>query len=389
MPPLRIVQTSMGRFHHFDLARQMHRLGFLEAIFTGYPRWKLRQENLPAEKIRTFPWLQTVYMAKSRFGIASRRLDRALAWWSLETLDGHVAKNLPDCDVFVGLSGAGLRTGREAQRRGAQHVCDRGSAHIRFQNLILREEFERWGAPFFGIDPRVIAREEAEYAAANIITVPSEFALRSFASCGLSAVKLRKVPYGVNLQRFKPDGHPDRNVFDVLTIGQISFQKGFPYLLEAFRKLKHPRKRLIVIGSMQPEIERWLVGKDLAGVEFRGVVSQTELASVISRCHVMVLASVQDGFGLVLAEAMACGCPVIATEHTGGPDLIMNGVEGFVVPIRDANVIAERLERLAQDDGLRARMSGAALERVRRLGGWNEYGQAFADLCLELAARRN
>src|SRR5580765_5593808 len=112
---LKVVQACTGKFHHFDLARQMHRFGLLEAIFTGYPRWKLRQENLPAEKIRTFPWLHTVYMAKSRFGIASRRLDRELAWWSLETLDGHVAKNLPDCDVFVGLSGAGLRTGCEAQ----------------------------------------------------------------------------------------------------------------------------------------------------------------------------------------------------------------------------------------------------------------------------------
>jgi glycosyltransferase involved in cell wall biosynthesis len=328
-------------------------------------------------------------MAKDRFGLDARWLDRELAWRSLELLDAHVARRLPECDVFVGLSGAGLQTGRVARQRGARHICDRGSSHIRLQDRILREEFSRWGQLFPGVDERIIRKEETEYAEATRITVASEFALKSFIACGVPAEKLRKIPYGVELDRFERVAEPERDCFTVLAVGQVSFRKGFPYLFEAFQRLNHPLKRLLLIGAVQPEIRAWLRGRAAERVEFAGVKPQHELPTIMSRAHVLVLGSVEDGFGLVLAQAMACGCPVIATEHTGGPDLITNGADGFVVPIRDSPAIADRLERLVQDSELRLKMSHAAIERVKRCRGWNQYGRAFADLCLELTAGRN
>jgi glycosyltransferase involved in cell wall biosynthesis len=356
----------------------------LEAIFTGYPRWKLRDEALPAEKIKTFPWFQTIYMGKGRFGIDSAWLDRELAWLSRETLDRYCAAKLPPCDVLIGLSGFALRSGRIAQARGGRFVCDRGSSHIRFQDRILREEFSRWGQHFPGIDPRTVAREEAEYEQADVITVPSQFALASFLACGVNKAKLRKTRYGVDLSRFRPAGEPANDRFDVLAVGQVSFRKGIPYLLDAFRQLKHPRKRLTIVGAMFPEIQTWLRGRKLDDVQFIGPKPQAELPGLMSRAHVFVLASIEEGLGLVLAQAMACGCPVIATENSGGPDLITEGVEGFIVPIRDPSAIAERLENLAQDAARRAVMSQACLERVRRCGGWNDYGESVALVCHEL-----
>ncbi|MCI0539111.1 MAG: glycosyltransferase family 4 protein [Verrucomicrobiales bacterium] len=385
----RVVQTSIGLFHHFDLARQMERLGLLEAIFTGYPRWKLRDAGLPPEKVKTFPWLQAFYLAKDRMGLNAPWLDCALAWRSLELLDSHVARQLPECNVFIGLSGAGLRTGRVARQRGARHICDRGSSHIRLQDQILRDEFRRWGQLFPGVDERIAGKEEAEYAEADQITVASEFALKSFIARGVPAERLRKIPYGVELDRFERVADPERDCFRILAVGQVSFRKGFPYLLEAFQKLNHPRKQLRLVGAVQPEIRTWLRGRATEKVEFAGAQPQRDLPALMSRAHVLVLASVEDGFGLVLAQAMACGCPVIATEHTGGPDMITNGIEGFVVPIRDSTALADRLEQLGQDSDLRGKMSEAAVERVKRCGGWNDYGEAFARLCLELAARRN
>jgi glycosyltransferase involved in cell wall biosynthesis len=97
-----------------------------------------------------------------------------------------------------------------------------------------------------------------------------------------------------------------------------------------------------------------------------------------------VLPSIEDGFGLVMAEAMACGCPVISSTHTGGEDLYTNGKEGFIVPIRSAEAIAERLQELADDPELRERMRGSALERVRAIGGWSEYGDRWVALLQSL-----
>jgi starch synthase len=100
----------------------------------------------------------------------------------------------------------------------------------------------------------------------------------------------------------------------------------------------------------------------------------------MQRSHVLVLPSVEDGFGLVMAEAMACGCPVIASTHTGSNELYTNGVEGFVVCVRDVEAMAERMQRMADDRALQGAMRAAALGRVRQIGGWAEYGERWENL---------
>ena len=66
-----VTQVCIGRFHHFHLARQLEKHGLLNAIYTGYPRFKLFDENkIRADKIRAFPWLQAPYMAINKIGIS-------------------------------------------------------------------------------------------------------------------------------------------------------------------------------------------------------------------------------------------------------------------------------------------------------------------------------
>jgi glycosyltransferase involved in cell wall biosynthesis len=313
-------------------------------------------------------------------------LDRELNWLAAETLENHVASNLPDCDVLVAISGAGLKTSRVVKARGGRYICDRGSTHIRFVERILREEFNRWGQTFPEIDPRAVAKEEKEYEAADVITVPSRFCVRSFVEMGVPQEKIRKIPYGVELNRFRKLGDPPEDRFEVLFVGQVSFQKGVPYLIEAFKRLKHPNKRLRVVGAMSNEMRVFLRDRQADHVEFVGAVAQTELIPIMSTSHVLVLPSIQDGFGLVLGQAMACGCPVICSSNTGGEELFCDEREGFVVPIRDSDAITTRLEQLSQDPRLRNQMSEAAIRRVNELGGWEDYGRQYGALCRELCS---
>jgi len=378
--------VCMGKFHLFALARELLKKGMLERIFSGYPSWKLRDEDIPAERLETFPWLQTPYMGLGKWGLlGDGRFQRELAWHAHETLDRHVARRLPESDVLLALSGSGLACGRKAQRRGAKYICERGSSHIRYQDAILREEFRRCGEPFAGIDPRVIAKEESEYEAADIVTVPSTFAYRSFLEMGVPESKLRKVPYGVDLRRFEKVTDPTPEAFDVLFVGQVAFRKGVPDLIEAFRLFKHPKKRLWIVGGMRPEMARYLKNHRAPGsVEFLGHIPQPELKQILSRSHVMVLPSIEEGLALVQAQALACGCPVIGTWHTGAEDLFVDGKEGFIVPIRDPRAIADRLGLLADDPARRAAMSEAALQRVKALGGWTKYGNQMAHVMKDL-----
>lgn len=375
---MKVALSTVGKFHTFDLARELHARAALAGIYSGYPQFKLRNEGLPADLVHTFPWVHGSYMA---FPWKHRLSPSVIqAWENVNAVSfGRWLENsMADCDVYVGLSGSTLRAGRKTQARGGKYVCDRGSAHIRTQDQLLREEHALWGMPYRGIDPRAIAREEAEYAAADCITVPSSFVLQSFVDQGVAASKLRLLPYGVNLARFHPTASPDANRFDVLFVGGMGLRKGVQYLVQAYQKLQHPAKSLTFVGAPSAALIALLKARGLWPQDARvlGHMPQSELKDIMSRSHVLVLPSIEEGLAMVQAQAMACGCPVIASEHTGSTDLFADGREGRIVPIRDADALAHSLQQLADHPADRAAMGLASLQRVSGIGGWSNYGDS-------------
>jgi len=251
----------------------------------------------------------------------------------------------------------------------------------------MAEEYRRWGVRSPPAAANILRREEAIYATADAITVPSTVACRSFMEMGVGAEKVHVIPYGVRLDRFTPAEAPDPDGFDVLFAGQIGLRKGIPYLLEAFRRVRHPRKRLTLVGAVQDDMRGLLRTLPLDNVVFTGTVAQSELAARMSRSHVLALASVEEGLALVMGQAMACGGPVVATKATGAEDLFSDGVEGFIVGDRDIDALANGLQQLADDPALRAQMGAAALERVKSLGGWDEYGDRWDALLHQLTGQ--
>ncbi len=384
---MNVVQTVFGVFHHFELARQLEQRGWLRTIYSTWPWMRLRREGLARDKVATFPVIHGPEMLMRRFGLTHASLldhtgyANALAFdaWT----DWHM-RRVPPPDVLIGISGSSLRTGKNIQRRGGRFICDRGSSHQRYQERIVREEYRRWQVDYPASDPRDTRREEAIYAVADAITVPSHFAARSFAAEGVSADKVHVIPYGVRLENFHRVADPEPGRFDVLFVGSVSLRKGVPYLLEAFSHLRCAGKRLRIAGSIHPDM-RTLLGK-LPGeqVELLGPVDQQRLRVLMSTSHVLVLPSIEEGLALVQGQALACGCPVLATTNTGAEDLFTDGVEGFIVPVRSSALLLERMQLLCDDPTLQQRMSEAAQRRVTNLGGWNSYGQAWAVLLTRL-----
>ncbi len=371
---MKICIGSAGPFHAFDLARQMERLGHLEHLYTAYPSWRV--DGMPKEKVSTFPWLMAPAMLASRFGL--NRVRDSLNVPMIETFDRWMSERLAPCEVFHCLSSFGLQSHRAARsRHGAVTACDRGSAHIEYQDEILRDEFARFGARFPGIDSRLIERELEEYALCDLIFVPSSFAMRTFADKRVPRDKLRLNSYGVDLAMFHREPKVDRT-FRVLFVGTVSLQKGLPYLFEAMTTLPRRDLELFVIGALEAEM-RPLMAKYDGTFRYLGPVARGELHKHYSQASVLVLPSIQDGFGMVQAQAMACGVPVIATENTGAADLFTDGVEGFIVPIRDAGAIREKIIALYENPATREQMGEAALARVRKIGGWDDYGARAAD----------
>jgi starch synthase len=380
---MKVDQAVFGVFHHFELGRELYRRNLLGTIYSTFPWARLKREGLPQAKVETFPWIHAPEMLLWRVGIPSWISDRT-GYLNALLFDEFTSRRIGDCDAFVAISGAGLKTGGLVQKRGGKFVCDRGSTHQRYQERLVSEEHQRWGVNIQVSDLRDTIREEKIYDEADAITVPSSFARRSFIESGIPAAKIHMIPYGVNLSNFAKVADPPTDTFEVLFVGGVALRKGIPYLLEAFGRIKHPAKRLRIVGGMSPCVKQVLHRLPQDKVDFLGALPQTSLPHIMSSSHLLVLPSIEDGFGLVLSQALACGCPVLASINTGAEDLFTNGKEGFVVPIRDVGALTERMQQLADDPKTQREMSEAALRRAKDLGGWTEYGSLWKSLLRRL-----
>ena len=373
----KVSQISVGRFHHFHLARCLHKYGLLNQIITGYPKFKLKDEKgIPKNKIKSFPFLQTPYMVFARYFNLPRKIMNELAYYAHTTLDDYSSRNIADSNVLIALSGSGLKTGQSMKQKGGYWFCDRGSSHILYQNNILKEEYENFSVKYIPIDQRFIDRELKEYESCDFISVPSNFAYNSFKKFGLDK-KLFLNPYGSRTSRFYQSKKRNYDDFKILFVGQVSLQKGIFYLIEAFKKLKHPKKKLKIIGSISPDIKDLFLKELSSEIEWIKRVENTMLRDFYSESNVFVMPSIQEGLAMVIGEAMGCGCPIIATTNTGASNILDDQKEGFIIPIRSSQQILEKLEILAESPVLQKEMSNACLQKVKEINGWEDYGDRW------------
>jgi glycosyltransferase involved in cell wall biosynthesis len=384
---MKVTQAVFGVFHHFELAHQLHRRNHLQKIYSTWPWARLKREGLPRSLVSSFPLLHTTDYLLNRTGLHSQRLSSKMNAWTALSFDRWTNSRISPCDAFIAISGAGLLTGRKVQANGGIFICDRGSTHQRYQENVVAEEYRRWNLPQPLSKPHITQREEEIYATANAITVPSTVAQRSFVAMGIAPEKVHVIPYGVRLDHFTRTEDPPQNSFEVLFAGQVSLRKGIPYLLQAFARLKHPNKRLTIAGAIQDDIRDLLSTLPANNVVFTGSLPQSQLAKKMSASHLLVLPSIEEGLALVQGQAMACGCPVLATTATGAEDLFTDGEQGFIIPDRDIDALTERMQQIADDPKLQRKLSEAALLRVKHLGGWDQYGETWDLLLHQLTGK--
>jgi colanic acid/amylovoran biosynthesis glycosyltransferase len=157
--------------------------------------------------------------------------------------------------------------------------------------------------------------------------------------------------------QYKERSYPKNGTITLLTVGRLVEKKGMKYLIHAFRKVynKHPNLRLRIVGDgplrkdLEGQVRRYGIGE---AVKFLGEMPHKEIVKEYEAAHLFVLASAtsrngdQEGIPNAIKEAMACGLPVVSTEHAGIPELVSNGKSGYLVPERNAKALASRLEKL-------------------------------------------
>jgi glycosyltransferase involved in cell wall biosynthesis len=213
---------------------------------------------------------------------------------------------------------------------------------------------------------------------ADYIFCPSRYAKRTFLDQGIPAERLVVCPYGVDLATFDAASRPSGgDTFRVLFLGRLCMRKGIHYLLEGFRQANLPDARLILAGPVDPAF-RGILDRYRGSYEEAGPVPRTQVRERYLDADVFVMPSLADSYGLVVSEAMSTGLPVIVSENTGMADLITDGREGYVVPIRDSRAIAEKLTFLYENRDQLATMGAAAIATARSVD-WNNYQKVCAD----------
>ena len=267
---------------------------------------------------------------------------------------------------------------RWAKQHGAPVLIDAWTSHPQeFWNL-LTEEQQRWGSPYPPVS-RYYQRRALETAQlADYIFTPSHFVRNSFLRQGVAPERLLLCPQPLDMQVFTPPTEPrpaDRPL-TLLNTGGVSFRKGTPYLLEAFRIIRRTEPTAVLRLSKVIRNEMRDVLRRYSDVPIEWV-GRVELAAHVRRYQssdLLLFPSLEDGFAFVVAEALACGLPVITTPNTGASDLIRPGENGEIVPIRDPEALAEAAlkwwakiradHRIGGRAELQERLSFATFERT-------------------------
>lgn len=305
-------------------------------------------------------------------------------------LDGLVARRIrcSSAKAVYAYEGGGLQSYRAAKQLGITSICEVQSSHWRWWKSLLEEEQERSPQyapllPGMAALSRHYAEKDEELRLAEVVFVPSAHVKKTLAGV-VAEAKIRIVPYGApQVRPHRPISRGSGEKLKVLYVGLLSQSKGIGYLLDAVDRMGS-RVDLTMVG-MRLRAHRRV---DEACSRWRWIPSlpHDEVLALMQQAEVLVLPSLAEGCSLVVLEALACGLPVVVTPHSGSTDFIEDGRQGFMVPIRNSEAIAERLNVLAGDRQLLAEMSVRAQETAT-VYGWTRYRREMTDALKKVLCR--
>jgi glycosyltransferase involved in cell wall biosynthesis len=357
---MQVAVSTTRPFHSAMLANALVKHGASVRIYSSAPRRYFgRLDNSVAMTLVPSALQTAMHFLHLPAGATALNADSWL-------YDHSVAAVLRPGDLFIGWATASLATGRAAKRRGAHFALDRACPHVDFQQTIIATESEKLGVRFHRQPKWFRDRQVAEYDEAERILVPSEYTRTTFPE-ELRSKTVKAPLFG--RCRFPEQTHPERHSeFTVGVVGGDPVRKGYLYLLDAWEKLALPQARLLIRTDADlaryPALRERLVR--LSNVEIIRYVP--DINTFYQRCDVFVLPSVDDGFGMALFEAMANEVPCIATTHCGSSELLTPGRDGIVVPPFNAELLAQALLSLYQQEELRRSLGAAGRATASALG---------------------
>jgi glycosyltransferase involved in cell wall biosynthesis len=307
-------------------------------------------------------------------------------------LDRSIAKKLKSAKkkgltaVYAYEDGA-LETFKVAKKLGIECIYDLPIAyHVLLQELLQEEATRKPNWAFTlggGINDSVVKleRKRKELELADTIVVASDFVRCSLPKWAIDK-KIIQSPFGTPfssnpLELMEKD---DKNKLRILFVGSMTQRKGLSDLFDAIKLIDASKVELVVLGSLAAPLSFY---SDQLHFTYEPTRSNAKVLELMRTCDVFCLPSIVEGRALVIQEAMSQGLPIIITANTGAEDLVLNEETGFLVPIRNPEAIAEKINWFLSNRSKIFQM-GKKAKQLADTYSWDKYA---ATICDELSSK--
>jgi GT2 family glycosyltransferase len=343
----RIAMAATNPCHLYPMARVLAREGVLSAYYSGYPKWKLPGSDAVPVQTHSLRTL-AVYGALKFLPQVLRPKSEKLFQWQDVAFDRWVSTQLNATDFVHGLPGQCLEIFRQAQDKGIRTVLNHATGPVKNQVQVLKAEYERAGLDlgelsYLDETLRKRHREEMELADFHCVasTIVRDQLVRDEK---IDVNKIWVIPYGADQDVFYPRRGEGPKDFRIIYAGQYTLRKGLRFLMEALAEVAEPGWRLDCYGPQwdgaTPRLETDGIK---CPVEFHQAIPSPQLAEVFRNSSLLVLPSLEEGFGLVVVQALNCGIPCVVSDCVGAADLIEQRVNGSRFPSGNSHALAEEL----------------------------------------------
>lgn len=337
------------------MAVELAARGRLGCYYSGYPKFKLpSKEPIP---LRTHSLRTILSYAMMKYLPERRRpSSKTLFHWQDTDFDRWVGRNLMPCDFIHALPGQCLHTFERAKQLGIRTVLNHATGPVHEWVRIMKPEYARVGLNLTDVcpyDEDYLRRADREYELADFHCVASSVVRDQLIDLGVPPDIIWLVPYGADQRIFFHSTQPLPGEFRIMFAGQAGLRKDIRTLLKALELSRRADWGVHFYGAVLGESARDFADYQGRGpLKFHGPVSQPVLADAFRKSSVLVLPSLEEGFGLVVPQALNCGTPCIVSNRVGAKDLIKHRINGSIFEAGNAEALVQELEWWEQN-GLR------------------------------------
>lgn len=390
----RFIAIQVGARRNYAVPAILEKSGMLEAFYTdlcadaGLGKWldcyypdRLRNSTLKRflnrrvpenlkDKVRTCDVASVKYLLKQRFAEADPiKQHQILIEFVEEFGQAAIQKGLGKATHVFSMFGEGIDFLESAKKKGLKTITEiyiSPSTHD-----IVQQEREFFPDLETKLPDAIIEQDYNSLTKLCKVTdtyiVPSQFVKTGLKEFGVDLAQCHIVPYAVGESWLQINNQPTQG--RVLFVGTAELRKGIHILGMAAQKIAHHNYEFRVAGGVSDVIRNHSLTKNLT---FLGRVPRADIQQEYAQADIFVLPSLAEGSAEVTYEALAVGLPIITTEAAGS--VVRDGIEGFIIPERDPDALADSIQALIENRDLRDRMAAAAKERAKDYT-WDKYAQ--------------